>query len=694
MKTDSNYDASSITELKYPDNCRQKIGMYLGDASINGFNHTFTEILDNSIDEFVAGYGDTILIDVDTSIGKVSIRDFGRGIPYGINKDGVSALTLALTTLHAGGKHRSKKGEETSYKYSSGVHGVGASVVTAISDSLDVVVFKDGFIAKQSFENGIKTTEVVISEQDKNTKELNGTYISFIPSVKKDDFDENGVFEYGCKFEFEWIDSKLKYLPYLNNGLEIKLTIDGKERIYKRKDKLSDILDVNVLKDTLHVEHVNEENETALAIWNNGRKKVVDLSQLKNETGFKDFKTTKQRFAFNFAQGRDLTQLFFVNGVKVKGGKQETQLKSQLKKQINEYLKEFQPKIFPVETEDILSNMTFIYSVQIQDPMFSGQTKEALNNPEISPLATDFFKSLFSEWLETMKQDELKLLMKILEASKRARMSSEKVQEEIFSDFFSDNDEESIKEEGKLKKCLSKDNSKTELMIIEGDSAGGSVGMSRSVKYQAYIPLKGKPLNTIKEGNRLKILKNKEIRSLIHAIGTGIGPKYDYEKRKYDKIIILADADVDGRHIQALLMVFFYTYFKDLIDKGHLYVAIPPLYKITKGKNETYMWTKEEMDIYMKDNNNPGNIVRYKGLGEMEPSEIFDTTLHPVNRRLIKIGVDEAETAIKELEIFMGDSDKNAKLELKNIIRDYYIDNVLEKQILSLDIPENEKGDK
>lgn len=682
----SNYDASSIQELKYPDNCRQKVGMYLGDASINGYNHTFTEILDNSIDEFVAGHGNKIEIEVDTEVGEISIRDYGRGIPYGLNYEGVSALTLALTTLHAGGKHKKGKGEETSYKYSSGVHGVGASVVTAVSDVLEAIVYKDGKIATQTFENGLKINDVQISDQVEKVE--NGTFIRFIPSVKKDDFDDEGVFEHGCKFDEEWINNKLKYIPYLNNGLELILNIDGKKKIYKNKEKLSDILEVNGLSDTLHTEHPDLELETALVIWKNGRKKIVELDKIKEEKDFNDFKTTNQRFAFNFAQGRDLTQLFFVNGVKVKGGKQETSLKSQLKKQVNDYLKENQPKIFPVEIEDILSNMTFVYSVQIQDPMFSGQTKEALNNPEISPLSTEFFKTLFSNWLETMKQEELKLLMKILEASKKARLSSEKVQEEIFSDFFSDNEDDNIKEEGKLKKCISKDNTRTELMIIEGDSAGGSVGMSRSIKYQAYIPLKGKPLNTIKEGNKLKILKNKEIRSLIHAIGTGIGPKYDYEKRKYDKIIILADADVDGRHIQALLMVFFYTYFKDLIERGHIYVAIPPLYKITKGKSENYMWTKDEMDRYLEDNNNPGNIVRYKGLGEMEPSEIFDTTLHPINRRLIKIGIEEVETAIEELEIFMGDSDKNSKIELKQIIKDYYVENFEEKSIITLNTPE------
>jgi len=681
-----NYDASSIKELKYPYNCRQKVGMYLGDSAINGFNHTFTEILDNSIDEFVAGHGTKIEISIDSEKNEVKIRDYGRGIPFGLNDEGVSALTLALTTLHAGGKHKKGKGEVSSYKYSSGVHGVGASVVTAVSDEMEAIVYKDGKVATQSFKDGLKVSDVQVSEQTE--PQPNGTYIRFIPSVKKDDFDDEGVFEHGCHFDEEWIENKIKYIPYLNNGLEIHLTFDGKTKVFKNREKISDILDLNTHGRFLHEIHVEREDESALVIWKNGRRKVVVAEKVEEEKDFFDFKMSKQRFAFNFSEGRDLVQLFFVNGVKVKGGKQETSLKMQIKKQVNDYLQEHQPKLYPVETEDIMNNITFVYSVQIQDPMFSGQTKEALNNPEIAPLATEFFKILFANWLEQINQDDKKVLFKILEAAKRARLSTEKVQEEIFSNLFSDSEDDAIKEEGKLKICTSKDNNMTELFIIEGDSAGGSVGLSRSVKYQAYIPLKGKPLNTLKKENKIKILKNKEIRSLIYAIGTGIGTKYDYEKRKYDKVIILADADVDGKHIQALLNVFFYTYFKDLIDKGHIYVAVPPLYKITKGKSKKYIWTKEEMDKYLEENPNPGDIVRYKGLGEMEPAEIFETTLNPVNRRLIQIGVEEIETAVKELEIFMGDSEKSAKDELKDIIKEYYVENFDEKQIIKLDSPE------
>lgn len=682
------YNASSIRELKYPDNCRQKIGMYLGDASIGGFNHTFTEILDNSIDEFVAGHGEIIEIKVDSKTNFVSIRDYGRGIPYGQNSDGISALTLALTTLHAGGKHKAKDGTESSYKYSSGVHGVGASVVTAISDHLKAVVYRDEEQATQTFKDGHLVSNVEVSSNSENEK--TGTYIEFIPSVKKDDFDDNAVFEFGCVFEFDWIDNKLRYVPYLNNGLTIILEFDGKTHTYKKKDRLSDILTIGHENHKfLHQDHIEKEEETALVLWKNGRKKVVEVTKINQEKDWEDYKTSRQRFAFNFGEGRELVQLFFVNGVRVKGGKQETALKGQIKKQLNDYLQENNSKAFPVENEDIFSNMTFAYSVQIQDPMFSGQTKEALNNPEIAPLATEFFKSFFGSWLSELTSEDKKTLIKILETAKKARLSTEKAQEEIFSEIFSDNDDDSIKEEGKLKVCTSKDNSKTELFIIEGDSAGGSVGQSRSVKYQAYIPLKGKPLNTLKESNKFKILKNKEIRSLIYAMGCGIGPKYDYDKRKYDKVIILADADVDGRHIQALLLVFFFTYFKDLIEKGHVYVAVPPLYKVTKGKNITYMWTKEEMDKYMAENKTPGNIVRYKGLGEMGASEIFETTLHPQNRKLIKISIEETEKVIEELEIFMGDTDKDAKVELKSIIKDYYVEHHDEKQIIKLETPES-----
>lgn len=682
---ENNYNANSIEELKYPDNVRQKIGMFLGSSDINGFNHSFTEIFDNSTDEFVAGYGKEILVSVDSETNKVCVRDFGRGIPYGINKDGVSALTLALTTLHAGGKHRKDDEKDRTYTYSSGVHGVGASVVQAASDYFKAIVYRDNEKAEQTFENGLPITEVIITENTEN--EPTGTYIEFIPSVKDSEYDKKNVFEHGCKFEKEWLVEKLKFVPYLNNGLKVKLNYDGEEIEFEKQDSISNILQVksNDIK-FLCSKHILKENEYSLLIWENGRKKVVDIAKKFDEKNFVDSYNSNMRVSFNFTMhNKDTIHLFFVNGVKVKGGKQETAMKTQLKKIVNDYLTENKSKIGQVEIEDILNNMSFVYSVQLNDPSFSGQTKESLNNPEVQTIATTFTKELFTDWIYGLKNEERNLFLKILEANKKARNTMAKTQEEAFKEVMADSESEVIKAQGKLKHCSSKDSSKTELYIIEGDSAAGSLEQSRSVKYQALLPLRGKPLNTLKESNKHKILKNQEVASLINALGVGLGENYNYEKLKYNKVIILADADVDGQHIQALLLAFFYTFYKDLIEAGHIYVAVPPLFKIKRGKQVEYAWSKEELQKNLEGTR--GEVTRFKGLGEMSPDELFDTTLNPEVRKFVKVNLEDFDTVKEELEMFMGE-DKNAKIELKSIIKQYYQENYDEKSILILNSPE------
>lgn len=682
------YNADSIVELKYPDNVRQKIGMFLGSSDINGFNHSFTEIFDNSIDEFVAGHGTEIYVTVDSNANKITVRDFGRGIPYAKNKDGVSALTLALTTLHAGGKHRKDNGEERTYTYSSGVHGVGASVVQAASDIFNVKVFRGEEMASQTFENGHPTSEVVISKNVDGEK--TGTFIEFIPSVKESEYDKNGVFEFDCKFEKEWIVNKLLYTPYLNNGLTIYLNYDGEDIVFEAQSKMSNILDTPREEiDFLLAEHKEVENEYSLLVFDNGRKKVVEIKDLEKEKGYANSYNSRMRFSFDFTMDqRDAIHLFFVNGVKVKGGKQEIALKGQLKKIINEYVLENKPNLGAVEIEDILTNLSFVYSVQLNDPSFSGQTKESLNNPEISTIATTFIKDLLTEWTLQLQNEEKNMLFKILEANRKARLSSESIKDNAFKEIMGTSEDEIIKAQGKLKHCLSKDATLTELYLVEGDSAGGSLEKSRSVKYQALLPLRGKPLNTLKESNKKKIFKNKEVISLINAIGTGMGEKYDYSKLKYNKIIILADADVDGQHIQALLLAFFYTFFKDLIEKGHIYVAVPPLYKVEKGKRKIWAWNKEELQKIQGESR--GQVTRFKGLGEMDSEELFQSTLNPEYRKFIRVELEDFESVAQDLEVFMGE-EKDAKVQLKDIIKEYYKNNYDEKNIINLTYPKNER---
>ena len=683
----NSYNADSIVELKYPDNVRQKIGMFLGSSDINGFNHTFTEILDNSIDEFVAGHGEEIYITVDSKTNKVSIRDYGRGIPYGKNKEGLSSLTLALTKLHAGGKHRKDDGSERTYTYSSGVHGVGASVVQAASDMFNVIVYREKEVARQSFENGIATTDVIISENVDNEK--TGTYIEYIPSTKDSEYDKKGVFEHDSHFEKEWLVSKLKYTPYLNNGLKIFLKFDDEDIEFRKEEKLSNIL--NTPADDIKFllgEHEEEEEEYSLLVYENGRKKVINIKTKQKEKGYIDSYNSKMRFSFNYAmEQKNTIQLFFVNGVRVKGGKQDVALKTQLKKIVNDYIMENRPSLGGVEIEDILANISFVYSVQLNDPAFSGQTKESLNNPEVSTMATTFVKKIFNEWVLSLQNEEKTLFFKLLEANKKARITSGQIKDNAFKEVMGTSEDEIIKAQGKLKHCSSKDSSLTELYLIEGDSAAGSLEQSRSVKYQALLPLRGKPLNTLKESNRNKILKNKEVISLINAIGVGLGENYDYTKLNYDKIIILADADVDGQHIQALLLAFFYSFYKDLIKEGHVYVAVPPLYKVEKGKNRQWAWNKEELNKIQEESK--GNVTRFKGLGEMDPDELFDSTLNPEFRKFIKVKLEDFDSVKEDLEVFMGE-EKTAKITLKSIIKEHYKNNYDEKNILKLSRP-NEK---
>jgi len=685
------YGVQDIKLLKYPFNVREKIGMYLGSSDINGFNHTFTEILDNSIDEFVAGNGEKIDIAVDTFNNIVSIRDYGRGIPFGIGAEGKDALTLALTSLHAGGKHKSKDGDVSSYKFSSGVHGVGASVVQAASDFLNVTVWRDGKTATQKFENGFAVTEVEVSE---GQNEETGTFLSFKPSVKISDFDKEGVFESGSKFTEEWIVNKLKYIPFINNGLTINLKINDKEVTFKSEEKISNLLNLSESKDFILNEHFEKTDDLIIMLWENDRKKVLnadDYEKLKNKDCYEQ-KNSRMRLAFDFSIGKKNLQMYFVNGVLVKGGKQETSFRTQLKKAVNDFILEYNKKIGSVELEDILDNMSFVYSVQLNDPSFSGQTKESLNNPEVPPLATYFFKETIMEQLLSLNPEERNKFFKIIEANKKARISSDKIKENTFNDVLSNNEDELVQSLGKLKNCFSRDPFKKELFLIEGDSAAGSLSQSRSVEFQALLPLRGKPLNTLKDANKKKILKNKEIASLINALGVGFGENFNYDNLKYHKIVILADADVDGKHIQALLLTFFYSFYPELIKRGNVYIAVPPLYKVKKGKELKWVWSKAELNNLRKEEfiTKQTLITRFKGLGEMSPEELFDSTLDPRFRKFIQVSIEDFNVSEEQLEVFMGDEAKS-KDELKKIMKNYYIDNIAEKQILQLEQPFEEK---
>jgi DNA gyrase subunit B len=695
MENNNHYNSDDIVELKYPNNVRRKIGMYLGNSGQKGFNHTFTEIFDNSIDEFVAGNGDKITVTVDSKTNTVSIRDFGRGIPYGKNKEGNSALTLALTVLHAGGKH-SNDIRNSSYKYSSGVHGVGASVVQAASNFMNAIVYHDNEKAYQTFENGIPTSEVVIMKRtelidwEPEDEGGNGTYIVYQPSIKEDEFDKNNVFDSECVFEKEWFIDKLKYTSYMNIGLEVNIDFDGEEIKFEKQKDVKDILKLSNPKFLLEETQVFKEEFALLLSKEAKTKKVVNIQKVldMDDEEFQkwEMKISEMELVYNFTETADPIQLYFVNGVLVKGGKQEQSLKLQMKRFFNEYVKDTRKNPIFYETEDIFGNFSFMFSVKLNEPKFSGQTKEALDNVEVTTIATAFLKKYFQFWFAREDKKVMDILVKLVDANKKARQASDKIKENVFKEIFSDKEDDILNNKGKLEECRTKDRTRAELFIVEGDSAGGSAKQSKSHEYQALLPLKGKPLNTLKKANQVKIFNNDEIISLVTALETDIGDKYNYEKLRYNKIILMSDADIDGQHINALMLTFFFNFYRELIELGHVYLALSPLYKIVLGKDTKWAWSKEELDEIVK-GKSKFQITRNKGLGEMDPEELWETTLNPVNRKLIQVRIEDYEKEKDNIDIYMGD-DESAKKVLKDILKQHY-DELKDNRIIKLTSPDN-----
>lgn len=702
MSNQNAYGADSIVELKFPQTVREKVGMYLGDGGQQGFFHTLTEILDNSVDEFVAGHGSKIEISVNTKTSKVSIKDYGRGIPFGINTNGVSALVLAMTTLHAGGKHRQPDGK-SAYKYSSGINGVGASVVNGVSDYFYVRSVKEDKVGEITWKNGVIDTELVVS--DNINKEPNGTYVEWIPSVKRDEFDSFNVFEPGCHFLKEDIINKLQYIPYLNLGLEIVLDIDGENLFFSKKEHPSEILLLNDQKLMLETSAYYEEELALLQNKGGGSTRVMELQTLidmgdERANYEKEVKTSLISLSFNFAANQHPLQLHFANGVKISGGKPDQAFKLQMKNTLNEFLQSQGVKK-SFESEDIFSTLTFMLSVKINQPSFAGQTKDKLNNPESSVMTTYFMKKYLNHWINRLEKKDLEQIVRIIELSAKAREQALNVVADSYKSINSLKEIEILRNKGKLEDCSSNDKSKNELYIVEGDSAGGGLRVSRSPKYQAFIPLRGKPLNVIKKANQSKIFDNKEILSLAYALG-GIGKDFDIEKLKYHKIIVLADADLDGHHICALMLTFFYHFYPQLIKAGYIYVGLAPLFKVHgtfkvenkdaefyekhKDQKVIWAWDKSELDYVLENISGRYEITRNKGLGEMNPKDLFNTTLNPKNRKFIQVSMEDLEQTKEVVDIFMNDH-KDSKVSLKQIISNFYHEKQDEFTLMTLTKP-------
>lgn len=629
MTPDNNsYDASQIQVLEGLEAVRKRPGMYIGSTDTKGLHHLISEVVDNSIDEAMAGYCKNIVVIIKED-GYVTVEDDGRGIPVGIQpKLKKSALEVALTVLHAGGKFGGK-----GYQVSGGLHGVGVSVVNALSKSLIATVKRDGKIYQQTYTRGKATSEVtVIGEADST-----GTIISFLP-------DEE-IFE-TTVFEFDVLKKRLRELAFLNKGISITLT---DERVDKTKTYCYEGGIVSF------VEYLNN-SKTALFT------PPIYIS------GEKDEATAEVAMQYNDSYAESI--FAFANNIAThEGGTHLQGFKSALTSVVNDYAKKhgiIKDSNANLSGEDVREGLTAIISVKLVDPQFEGQTKTKLGNSFMRSMVDSLVRAAFTEFLEE-HPSQAKIIIDKCMTAQRAREAAKKARELTRRKTIL----ESTSLPGKLADCSEKDPKLCEICIVEGDSAGGTVKQGRDRRYTAVLPLRGKILNV--EKTRLdKMLANNEIKAMITAFGAGVGEDFDESKLRYDRIICMTDADVDGSHIRTLLLTFFYRYMRPLVDNGHVYIAQPPLYKVTQGKQERYCYDDKELEIMLDEigRNNKPEIQRYKGLGEMTEEQLWQTTLNPESRILLQVNSDDALAADEIFTVLMGDKveprrefiEENAKL--------------------------------
>ncbi|SEQ07646.1 DNA gyrase subunit B [Piscibacillus halophilus] len=614
LNEQTDYGASQIQVLEGLEAVRKRPGMYIGSTSGRGLHHLVWEIVDNSIDEALAGYCDhiQIIIEKDNSI---TVIDDGRGIPVDLHKKaGKPALEVIMTVLHAGGKF-----DSGTYKVSGGLHGVGASVVNALSEKCEVYVHRDGKIYYQSYRRGIPDDEVkVIGETD-----LTGTKTTFKPDPE--------IFTETQEFEYEQLLHRTRELAYLNKQLKISI-----------EDKREDSEPENFYYEggiAEYVEHLNRKRETL-------HEPIYGESELDDIT---------VEFAIQYNDGFASNIYSFTNNIHTaEGGTHESGFKTALTRVINDYArknhlyKENDPNLIG---DDVREGLTAIISVKHPDPQFEGQTKTKLGNSEVRTITDQIFSEKFSTFLIENPKIAKQIVEKGLMAS-RARIAAKKAREVTRRK--SALEVSSLP--GKLADCASKDAAISEMYIVEGDSAGGSAKQGRDRHFQAILPLRGKIIN-VEKARLDKILSNNEIRAMITALGTGIGEDFDIEQARYHKIVIMTDADVDGAHIRTLLLTFFYRYMRPLIERGYVYIAQPPLYQIKQSKNIYYAYNDKEMDKILAEipATPKPNIQRYKGLGEMNPEQLWETTMNPESRTLLQVNLEDAMDADEIFEMLMGD---------------------------------------
>ena len=609
------YDESQIQVLEGLEAVRKRPGMYIGSTSSRGLHHLVYEIVDNSIDEALAGFCKNIEVAINED-NSITVVDDGRGMPVGIHpKMGKATVEVIMTVLHAGGKFGGG-----GYKVSGGLHGVGASVVNALSEYCEVTVKREGFIWQQKYSRGNVLCDLTkIGESDEH-----GTKVLFKP--------DHEIFE-DTVFDFEVLASRLRELAFLNKGIAITLTDkrEGEERVEK-----------------FHYEGGIKEFVSYL----NRNKEVLHESPIYVE-GEKDGIIAEIALQYNDGYNENLYS--FANNIDtIEGGTHLAGFKSALTRAINDYAKRFghiKDNDKNLSGDDAREGLTAVVSVKISEPQFEGQTKTKLGNSEVRGVVDSIVAEGVSIFLEENPAVGKIIIDKALMAA-RARDAARKARELTRKSVL-----ERSTLPGKLADCSSKDPMECEIYIVEGDSAGGSAKQGRNRKFQAILPLRGKILNVEKQ--RLdRILNSDTLRSMITAFGAGIGKDFDEAKLRYNRIIIMTDADVDGAHIRTLLLTFFYRYMRPLIDGGHVYIAQPPLYKVSKGKREEYAYTDEDLDKILEEfggKDNSINIQRYKGLGEMNANQLWDTTMDPEHRILLKATVEDAIAADEIFTILMGD---------------------------------------
>lgn len=612
------YDDTSIQVLEGLDAVRKRPGMYIGSTDSRGLHHLVYEIVDNSVDEVLAGFGSEINVKINKD-NSISVTDDGRGMPVGMHASGIPTIQVIFTVLHAGGKF----GQEGGYKTSGGLHGVGASVVNALSEWLTVEVVRDNVLYKQRFENGGRPVGKL--ESKKVSKRKDGTTIQFKPDTK--------IFS-TVDYSYSLLSERLRESAFLLKGLKITLSDE-------RDDIQEEFMYEEGIKEFVH--YINEEKDT-----------LTPIAYFEGENN-----NIEVECAFQYNDGYSESVLSFVNNVRTRdGGTHEIGTKAAITKTFNEYARRtglLKEKDKNLEGTDVREGIAIIISVRIPENLlqFEGQTKSKLGTTEARAACDNVVSEQLNFYLSENGEMSQQIVRKAIKA-REAREAARKAKEE------SRNGKKRKREtllSGKLTPAQGRNAAKNELYLVEGDSAGGSAKQGRDRKFQAILPLRGKVINTEK-ANMQDILKNEEISTMIYTIGAGVGPEFDIKDCNYDKIIIMTDADTDGAHIQVLLLTFFYRYMKPLIENGKIYLALPPLYKVTqgKGKNEktAYAWTDEELNVTLKDFGKTYLIQRYKGLGEMNADQLWETTMDPATRTLIRVTLDDLAQAERRVSVLMG----------------------------------------